>query len=35
MEAAVTPELRQGIGGRRKVREKGWKIRRWKMEDGR
>jgi len=30
MEAAVTPELRQDIGGRRKVREKGWKVRRWK-----
>src|SRR6478672_13609208 len=30
LEAAVTPELRQDIGGRRKVREKGWKIRRRK-----
>jgi hypothetical protein len=35
MEAAVTPELRQDIGGKRKVREKGWKIRRLKMEDRR
>src|SRR6478735_6151290 len=30
LDAAVTPELRQDIGGRRKVREKGWKIRRRK-----